>query len=98
MVEGNKLNITCRLFLEGGSFVVWTKNNIPLNTSRNKYLVIERVNRYGSGNYACVSVGKSANQTSAITTVDVLCEYRNPKMHPGQGGVDYETGPYSLPL
>ena len=99
MVEGNKLNITCRLFLEGSPLVVWTKNNIPLNTSRNKYLVIERVNRYQSGNYACVSVAKSASQTSAITTVDVLCKYRNKKkMYSGLGGVDYETGSYPLPF
>ena len=79
VVESGKLNITCRLILEGAPLVVWTKNNIPLKVSRNKYLVIERVNRSQSGNYACVSVAKSANQTSAITTVDVLCRYRNPK-------------------
>ena len=89
MVEGNKLNITCRLILEGTPLVVWTKNNIPLKASRNKFLVTERVNRSQSGNYACVSVAKSANQTSAITTVDVLCRYRNPKMFPGLGGVGY---------
>ncbi|KAK2564733.1 Neural cell adhesion molecule 1, partial [Acropora cervicornis] len=79
VVESGKLNISCRLILEGAPLVVWTKNNIPLKVSRNKYLVIERVNRSQSGNYACVSVAKSANQTSAITTVDVLCRYRNPK-------------------
>ncbi|XP_067044403.1 fibroblast growth factor receptor 1-like isoform X2 [Acropora muricata] len=72
VVESGKLNITCRLILEGAPLVVWTKNNIPLKVSRNKYLVIERVNRSQSGNYACVSVTTSANQTSAITTVDVL--------------------------
>ena len=98
MVEGNKLNITCRLILEGTPLVVWTKNNIPLKALRNKYLVIERVKRYESGNYACVSVAKGGNQTSAITTVDVLCKYSNPKTYPGLGGVDYETGPYSLPF
>ena len=91
MVEGNRLNITCRLVLEGNPVVVWTKNNIPLKTSWSKYLVIERVKRNESGNYACVSVAKSANQTSAITTVAVLCEYRHPKMYPGLGGVDYKT-------
>ena len=52
--------------------------------------MIERVKRNESGNYACVSVANSANQTSAITTVDVLCEYRYPKMYPGLGGVDYK--------
>ena len=88
MVESGKLNITCRLILEGAPLVVWTKNNNPLKVSRNKYLVIERVNRSQSGNYACVSVARSANQTSAITTVDVLCKCRNPKMYPGLGGVD----------
>ncbi|XP_044179925.1 hemicentin-1-like [Acropora millepora] len=72
VLEGNRLNITCRLILEGNPVVVWTKNNIPLKTSWSKYLVIERVKRNESGNYACVSVAKSANQTSAITTVDVL--------------------------
>ncbi|XP_015761886.1 PREDICTED: limbic system-associated membrane protein-like [Acropora digitifera] len=72
VVESGKLNITCRLILEGAPLVVWTKNNIPLKVSRNKYLVFQRVNRSQSGNYACVSVARSANQTSAITTVDVL--------------------------
>ena len=88
MVEENKLNITCRLILEGNPLVVWTKNNIPLKESWSKYLVIERVKRNESGNYACVSVAKTANQTSAITTVDFPCEYRHPKMYPGLGGVD----------
>ena len=92
MVEGNRLNITCRLILEGNPLVVWKRNNIPLKESRNKYLVFERVNRSQSGNYACVSVAKSANQTSAITSVDVLCKYRNPKMNSGLDGVDYGTG------
>ena len=86
VVEGNRLNITCRLILEGNPLVVWTKNNIPLKASWSKYLVIERVKRNDSGDYACVSVAKSANQTSAITTVDVLCEYRHPNMYPGLGG------------
>ncbi|KAK2564732.1 Hemicentin-1 [Acropora cervicornis] len=72
VIEGNRLNITCRLILEGNPLVVWKRNNIPLKESRNKYLVIQRVNRSQSGNYACVSVARSANQTSAITTVDVL--------------------------
>ena len=88
MIEGNRLNITCRLILEGNPLVVWKRNNIPLKESRNKYLVIQRVNRSQSGNYACVSVARSANQTSAITTVDVLCKCRNPKIYPGLGGVD----------
>ena len=75
MVEGDNVNITCRLVSDGTPVVIWLKDDIPVETVRDVVLVIESVNRSQSGNYACFSVSHDENKTSAITAVNVLCEY-----------------------
>ncbi|XP_068731751.1 fibroblast growth factor receptor 1-like isoform X2 [Montipora capricornis] len=72
VVEGDNVNITCRLVFEGTPVVIWLKDNIPVQTVRDVVLVIESVNRSQSGNYACFSVSHDENKTSAITAVNVL--------------------------
>ena len=56
VVEGDNINITCRLVFGGTPVVVWLKDDIPVQTVRDVSLVIESVNKSQSGNYACVSV------------------------------------------
>ena len=75
VVEGDNVNITCRLAFGVTPVVIWLKDDIPVQTVRDVVLVIESVNRSQSGNYACVSVSHNENKTSAIPTVNVLCEY-----------------------
>ena len=75
VVEGHNVNITCRLVFDGTPFVIWLKDDIPVQTVRDVVLVIESVNRSQSGNYACLSMSHNENETSAITAVNVLCEY-----------------------
>ncbi|XP_068686801.1 fibroblast growth factor receptor 1-like isoform X2 [Montipora foliosa] len=72
VVEGDNVNITCRLVFDGTPVVIWLKDNIPLLTVRGVVLVIESVKRSQSGNYACFSVSHDENKTSAITAVNVL--------------------------
>jgi len=70
--EGHELNITCRNRKVTSSSVLWTRNGIPVQTEKSKFLYIKNVNRTHAGNYICVSLSHDGNHTSSITTVDVL--------------------------
>ncbi|XP_068691349.1 limbic system-associated membrane protein-like [Montipora foliosa] len=72
VVEGDNVNITCRLVFDRTPVVIWLKDDIPVQKVRDVVLVIESVNRSQSGNYACFSVSHDENKTSAITAVNVL--------------------------
>ena len=41
VVEGDNVNITCRLAFGGTPVVVWLKDDIPVQTVRDVVLVIE---------------------------------------------------------
>ena len=51
VVEGDNVNITCRLAFGVTPVVIWLKDDIPVQTVRDVVLVIESVNRSQSGNY-----------------------------------------------
>ena len=73
--EGHELNITCHNRKIASSSVSWTRNGIPVQTGKNKFLYIKSVNRTHAGNYICVSLSPNGNHSSSITTVDVLCKF-----------------------
>ena len=72
--EGHQLNITCRSRMESSSSVLWLRDNKPIRTGDNRFLVIKSINRSQAGNYICVSLSPNGNHSSPFTTVDVLCE------------------------
>ena len=60
--------------METSSSVLWTRNGIPVQTGKSKFLYIKSINRTDAGNYICVSLSPDGNHSSPITTVDVLCK------------------------
>jgi len=70
--EGNELNMTCRNGRKTSSSVLWTRNGIPVQTGKSRFLYIKIINRTDAGNYRCVSLSYDGNHSSPITTVDVL--------------------------
>ena len=73
--EGNELNMTCRNRRKTSSSVLWTRNGIPVQTGKSRFLYVKSINRTDAGNYICVSLSSDANHSSPITTVDVLCKF-----------------------
>ena len=72
--EGHELSITCPNRMETSSSVLWTRNGIPVQTGKSKFLSIKIINRTDAGNYICVSLSPDGNHSSPMTTVDVLCK------------------------
>lgn len=73
--EGQELNITCHNRKITSSSVSWTRNGIPVQTGKSKFLYIKSVNKTHAGNYICVSLSPDGNHSSFVTSVDVLCEF-----------------------
>ena len=62
--------MTCRNGRKTSSSVLLTRNGIPVQTGKSRFLYIKSINRTDAGNYICVSLSSDGNHSSPYTLLD----------------------------